>query len=160
MSASNIFQRGLGKKRIILILKKYPDILVSEESDEELMEKVMRLEGFKKKTAQMFVPYIEDFKEFMEIINLEHKLKIQDQPKKNTSHPLYEKKIVMTGFRDKELSSILEEIGAELSSSVSKKTFVVVVKDIDDDTGKADKARKLNVPMMAVDDFKQKYQFQ
>lgn len=160
MSASNIFQRGLGRKRIVVILKKYPDILVSEESDEELMEKVMRLEGFKKKTAQMFVPYIEDFKEFMEIINLEHKLEVQDQPNKNKSHPLYEKKIVMTGFRDKELSSILEEIGAELSSSVSKKTFVVVVKDIDDDTGKADKARKLNIPMMAVDDFKEKYQFQ
>ena len=66
----------------------------------------------------------------------------------------------MTGFRDKQLSSILEEIGAELSSSVSKKTFVVVVKDIDDDTGKADKARKLNIPMMAVGDFKEKYQFQ
>ena len=44
-------------------LKKYPDILVSEESDEELMEKVMRLDGFKKKTAQMFVPYIDNFKE-------------------------------------------------------------------------------------------------
>jgi len=73
---------------------------------------------------------------------------------------LYEKKIVMTGFRDKELSTILEEVGAELSGSVSKKTFIVVVKDIDDDTGKADKARKLNVPMMELDDFKQKYQFQ
>ena len=31
---------------------------------------------------------------------------------------------------------------------------------MDDDTGKADKARKLNIPMMAVDDFKEKYQFQ
>ena len=160
MSASNIFQRGLGKKRIIQILKKYPDILVSDESNDEKLSKIIALEGFKTKTAEMFVPYIDNFKEFIYSINLEHKLKIQDQSKKNESHPLYEKKIVMTGFRDKQLSSILEEIGAELSSSVSKKTFVVVVKDIDDDTGKADKARKLNIPMMAVGDFKEKYQFQ
>ena len=158
MTASNIFQRGLGKKRIIQILKKYPDILVSKDSSEEKLNKILKLEGFKTKTAQMFVPYIDNFKEFLASINLEHKLQIQEKAKKNKSHPLYEKKIVMTGFRDKELSAILEEVGAELSSSVSKKTFVVVVKDIDDDTGKADKARKLNVPMMEVDDFKQKYQ--
>ena len=63
----------------------------------------------------------------------------------------------MTGFRDKELSGILEEVGAELSSSVSKKTYMVVVKDIDDDTGKAEKARKLNIPMIEVDDFKKKF---
>ena len=160
MSASNIFQRGLGKKRIVHILKKYPNILVSKETNQEKLEKIINLEGFKTKTAQMFVPYIENFKEFLVSINLEHKLKVQEQSKKNKSHPLYEKKIVMTGFRDKELSTILEEVGAELSGSVSKKTFIVVVKDIDDDTGKADKARKLNVPMMELDDFKQKYQFQ
>ena len=157
MSASNIFQRGLGKKRIIQILKKYPDILVSDESDYEKINKILRLEGFKTKTAQMFVPYIDNFKEFMILINLEHKLQVQHQSNKNTSHLLYEKKIVMTGFRDKELTTILEDVGAELSSSVSKKTYLVIVKDIDDDTGKADKARKLNIPMIEVEDFKQKY---
>jgi NAD-dependent DNA ligase len=65
----------------------------------------------------------------------------------------------MTGFRDKELTAILEEVGVELSGSVSKNTFMVVVKDIDDDTGKADKARKMKVPMMNVVSFKEKYNF-
>ena len=109
-----------------------------------------------KKTAQMFVPYIDNFKQFIESINLQSKLKVK-KTKKETSHPLFEKKIVMTGFRDKELSGILEEVGAELSSSVSKKTYMVVVKDIDDDTGKAEKARKLNIPMIEVGDFKKKF---
>jgi hypothetical protein len=36
---------------------------------------------------------------------------------------------------------------------------MVVVKDIDDDTGKADKARKMKVPMMNVVSFKEKYNF-
>ena len=157
MSASNIFQRGLGKKRIVHILKKYPDIIVSNEGVDEKMSKVMSLEGFKTKTAQMFVPYIDNFKQFIISINLQDKLVVKKTSAKKTSHPLFEKKIVMTGFRDKELSGILEEVGAELSSSVSKKTYMVVVKDIDDDTGKAEKARKLNIPMIEVDDFKKKF---
>ena len=159
MSASNIFQRGLGKRRIIQILKRYPDILISKESNEEKMEKIIDLEGFKTKTAQMFVPYIDNFKDFLKSIDLEHKLNVQKQSKKDKSHPLFEKKIVMTGFRDKELTTILEEVGVELSGSVSKNTFMVVVKDIDDDTGKADKARKMKVPMMEVVSFKEKYHF-
>ena len=159
MVASNIFQRGLGKRRVIQILKQYPDILISKESNDEKMEKIIGLEGFKTKTAQMFVPYIDNFKDFLKSIDLEHKLNVQKQSKKDHSHPLYEKKIVMTGFRDKELTAILEEVGVELSGSVSKNTFMVVVKDIDDDTGKADKARKMKVPMMEVVSFKEKYNF-
>ena len=95
----------------------------------------------------------------MKSIDIEHKLNVQKHSKKDKSHPLFEKKIVMTGFRDKELTAILEEVGVELSGSVSKNTFMVVVKDIDDDTGKADKARKMKVPMMEVDTFKEKYHF-
>ena len=70
---------------------------------------------------------------------------------------LYNKKIVITGFRDKELQQKLDKIGVKLGTSVSKKTFVVLVKDMDDDTGKADKARKLGVKLMTPEAFKTKY---
>ena len=63
----------------------------------------------------------------------------------------------MTGFRDKELLTKLIELGAVQGSSVSKNTFVVLVKDIDDDTGKADDARKLGIPLMTPEQFKDKY---
>ena len=75
----------------------------------------------------------------------------------NKSHPLYGRKIVMTGFRDKELTKKLEELGATMGSSVSKNTFVVLVKDTDEDTGKAEQARTLNIPLMTPEDFKKKY---
>ena len=130
---------------------------MSNESVDEKMTKVMSLDGFKTKTAQMFVPYIDNFKQFIDSINLQSKLKVKKTKIVKSNHPLFEKKIVMTGFRDKELSSVLEEVGAELSSSVSKRTYMVVVKDIDDDTGKAEKARKLNIPMIEVNDFKKKF---
>ena len=51
----------------------------------------------------------------------------------------------------------LKKIGAEIASSVSKNTFVVIAKTHDEDTGKADAARKLNIPIMTIDEFKAKY---
>jgi NAD-dependent DNA ligase len=73
------------------------------------------------------------------------------------SHDLYGKKIVMTGVRDPELIKLIEEKGGSMSTSVSKNTLVVLVKDKDEDTGKADKARKLGVTLMTIEEFKDKY---
>ena len=73
------------------------------------------------------------------------------------THPLYGKSIVMTGFRDDELQQKIKNVGAKLGSSVSKNTFVVLVKNIEEDTGKASEAKKLGIPLMTPDEFKSKY---
>lgn len=73
------------------------------------------------------------------------------------THPLFGKSIVMTGFRNSELQDNLKHVGAKLGSAVSKNTFVVLVKDIEEDTGKAADARKLGVPLMTPQDFIAKY---
>jgi len=157
MGASNMFGRGLGIKRMVAIMEEYPDILTSSDSEQEKLNKVAALEGFKDKTARLFVPHIPKFVKFVNDIGMTSKL--TNIPVKNVdkSHPLYNKKIVITGFRDKELQQKLDKIGAKLGTSVSKKTFVVLVKDLDDDTGKADKARQLGVKLMTPESFKSKY---
>ena len=63
----------------------------------------------------------------------------------------------MTGFKDKKLIEILKSLGAKESSSVSKNTFAVIVKDKDQDTGKANAAREKNIPIFTLDEFKNKY---
>ena len=63
----------------------------------------------------------------------------------------------MTGFRDQELQNKLKSIGAKLGSSVSKNTFVVLVKDLGEDTGKALDAKNLGIPLMTPEEFKKKY---
>ena len=63
----------------------------------------------------------------------------------------------MTGFRDKDLIEKLKAAGAEQGSSVNSKTFVVLVKDIDEDTGKAEEARKLGIPLMTVKQLEEIY---
>ena len=157
MGASNIFGRGLGTRRIVSIMDAYPYILTSNDNDEIKLKKVAELDGFQKKTAKLFVPYIPKFIKFLQDINQSSKLQNITVKQVDKSHKLFNKKIVITGFRDKALQQKLDKIGVKLVTSVSKNTFIVLVNDLDDDTGKADKAKKLGVNIMTPGSFKSKY---
>ena len=58
---------------------------------------------------------------------------------------------------DQLLLEAIKKKGGILGSSVSKKTFVVLVLDKDESTGKADQARSLSIPLMTPEEFKTKY---
>uniref|UniRef100_A0A6C0DSE8 DNA polymerase lambda n=1 Tax=viral metagenome TaxID=1070528 RepID=A0A6C0DSE8_9ZZZZ len=159
MSASNIFGRGFSEKRIELILEAYPDILVSTDSNTDKVKKIAKIKGMASKTAEAFVEKISDFVKFMNECSLQSKLNgvgavavVTD-----TSHPLYKKSVVMTGIRDATVSEALKTVGANLGSSVSKNTVVVIAKSADEDTGKAAEARKLGIPIMTPSEFMTKY---
>ena len=155
-SASNIFGRGLGEKRMIQILETYPNILVSKDSAETKIQKVSALPGFKTKTAEMFVPYIPQFVEFLTSINRQDKLTQVTKIKKVVQHQLTGKRIVMTGFGKKEKEAFKEKLdkyGIKLGSSVSKKTFAVLVKSLDEDTDKAETARELTFHYLLLSHF-------
>jgi NAD-dependent DNA ligase len=162
MAVSNIFGRGFGEKRIEPILSKYPEMLkdITTNSDQEKIQQIKSIRGIEQKTAERFVKNLPKFMEFITVAKLESKL--DDVPKedsepKDESHPLYDKSIIITGFRNKELSEELKRIGAKESSAVSKSTFAVIVKNKDEETGKADAARQKNVPIYTVDEFKKKF---
>ena len=113
-----------------------------------------------KKSAEKFVEKIPEFITWAQEAGAQDKLDYaaaQEAVTMDKSHPLYGKKIVMTGFRDKALVADIEAVGGQMGSGVSKSTFVVLVKDKDEDTGKADQARKLGVTLMTPDEFKEKY---
>ena len=161
MSASNIFERGFATQRFKVILAAYPNVLTSNETDEEKTEKLEKVEGIAKKTAEKFVKNISKFVKFMEEANLMKK--INDYEKqiisddKKEKHILFGKKIVFTGFRDKDTMETITKLGGELANSVSKNTFVVIVKNKDDDSGKIDQAKKLNIPILTLEEFKETY---
>ena len=75
----------------------------------------------------------------------------------NSSHPLHNKTVVLTGTRDKQVVEFLKVVGAVQGTTVSKNTVLVVAKKKEDDTGKAEDARKLNIPILGVDEFIHKY---
>ena len=158
MAVSNIFGRGFGERRITPILEKYPDILTSDNSDEEKIALIKSIKGMEKKTAERFIANIPKFMDFVKVAKLEYKITDLPQPvEKDTSHPLYNKSIIITGFRNKELSDELKQIGANESSAVSKNTFAVIVKSKDEDTGKVEAAKAKDIPIYTVDEFKEKF---
>ena len=159
MSASNIFGRGFSEKKIELIMDSYPTVLLSTETKTQKINKITELKGMASKSAEAFVEKIPDFISFMKEAGLVKKLAVNIQSKKavDESHPLFNKSIVMTGFRDADLLTELKNIGAKIGSSVSSKTFVVLVKDKDEDTGKASDAKKLGIPLMTPNEFRSKY---
>jgi DNA ligase (NAD+) len=159
MHATNIFGRGFGEKRFKAILEEIPDILVSKISDSEKEKLLTNVSGMAKKSASTFIEKIPEFLLWANEAGVQDKL-VHTKPLVSVGvkeHPLYGKKVVMTGFRDKELAANIEKVGGENSGSVSKNTFVVLVKDVNEDTGKADQARKLGVKLMTPEEFKTKY---
>ena len=102
-------------------------------------------------------PWLATCFQFLEDAKLSHKLdEIQIKTPENTNHPLFQKNIVLTGFRDKELMKKISDVGGILTSSVSKNTFAVLVKH-DDTTGKTQQANGLNVPVIKAHAFASQY---
>jgi NAD-dependent DNA ligase len=159
MSASNVFGRGFSEKRLELIMDSYPNVILSKESNAQKVAKISAIKGMAEKTAEAFVERIPDFINFIKEAGLVKKLAQEITEKKTVdeSHPLFGKTIVMTGFRDAQIQEAIKNVGAKLGSSVSKNTFIVLVKNTDEDTGKAADARKLGVPLMTPEEFSKKY---
>ena len=123
--------------------KKYFNL---DSDEDEKLDMVSEIKGMGKITAKGFVCNINKFVDFMREANLEDKLtEVEEAVEYDESHPLYQKKIVITGFRDSDLEKAIKSVGGEMSSSVSKKTFKVIVKNMDEDSGKADLGRKYGV---------------
>jgi NAD-dependent DNA ligase len=160
MTSSNLFGRTLGEKKIELIMNEHPDILVSKETNTQKTQKIQKVKGIAEKSATAFVENIAIFNNFIKECGLEYKLnqpKNKKEDKDNSIHVLYDKTIIMTGFRDKNLEEQIKNAGAKIGSSVSKNTYLVIVKHLEEDTSKATDAKKLGVQIITVEDFNNKY---
>ena len=159
MSASNIFGRGFSEKKLELIMDAYPTVLLSSESNTKKIAKITQIKGMAVKSAEAFIERIPDFIHFIKDAGLVKKLTPEKKKEVDASNPLFGKSIVMTGFRDAELQNRLKEVGAKLGSSVSKNTFILLVKDsvAGEDTGKAAEARKLGIQIMTPEQLIEKY---
>ncbi len=158
MQATNIFGRGFGEKRFKTILTSYPNIFNDFKNHVEIIEKLNKINGMASKTSQNFINKLPKFISWIKETNLEKKLIINKKDNtKDKKHPLYGKKYVLTGFRNKKLVDKLDSIGAEQSNAVSKNTFLVIVGSYDEDTGKVSKAKELNIKIITPEDLMKLY---
>lgn len=167
MSASNTFGRGLGSKKIKLILKRYPNILNEDWDEETMKNNIIDIKGFDVNTASKFSKNLKKFKKFYadlnKIINIESNIKkqtidIKEKNKKNKGI-FQDKTFLMTGKRNKEIQAFIEDEGGKLSSTVSKNTFMLIYssKEETEDNNKYIKAKELGIKMMSSDEFIKNY---
>jgi DNA ligase (NAD+) len=156
-AASNIFGRGIGSSIIRNILDEFPNILDSTEDTNTLVGKLSNIDNISKKRAALFVKHIPDFISFIKEAKLEDKLKDPNETKIDKTNPLYNKKIVITGPKDKTLKDHIIEKGGKLGSSVSKKTYMVLIETNEVDNNKTVLAKKLDIPVLTFDEFSKKY---
>ena len=166
MAASNLLGRGIGERKIRPILDTYPDILTRMEKPADKIMLLRGIKGIGPENAKSFIDHIDEFMAFLKECGLENKLeKPKEEPPLenkmvetfNTTHPLYQKHIVMTKVRDKAIIEGLQKVGGVLDDSIGKNTFTLIVKTKDDVSNKTKYAEEHGIPIMTPPEFYEKY---
>lgn len=142
MFASFTFDKGLGSKRLQMIIDAYPQKIYNFKAVS--IEEILKVEGFSHITAKQFT---EGFPLFVEFMKNHPFLMVKKETKKETAKggDMNGKYIVFSGFRDKNLENDYIKRGATIQSSVNKKTNLLIVADLDDNSSKIKKAKELNI---------------
>tara|TARA_E500000331_G_scaffold351027_1_gene396951 strand:- start:1337 stop:3235 length:1899 start_codon:yes stop_codon:yes gene_type:complete len=155
MVASNMFGRGMGERKIKLILNNIPDPVSNTIITKDMLKAI---DGIGEENAKCFLEGLEMFKVFY------HKIREYStaSPAKNTTLPekstnnTKNKKfndlfVVFSGFRNAEWKQIIEEGGGEVQSGINKNTTLVVG---DGETLKIKAAKEKGIDVLYVEDFK------
>jgi DNA ligase (NAD+) len=158
MASSDTFHGGLGKRKLTALVKEYPDILEWKSNKKQIIELVEEVDGFSTISAKYVANGLPQFHKFLKtvqppiIIGTQKSIKV---PEKLTKFK--DKKIVFTGFRNKEWITLLEAIGATITNTVSKNTDILVTIDINDLSSKVKKAKKLNILILSKNQFSKNF---
>jgi len=153
MKASNKLGRGMGEERAKDVLQNIPDIMTKykQMSETEFINRLKEIDGWEEKTSRMFAT---NFKYFIDFYNSIKKYITIEVKTKKTGNKYKDMKIVMSGFRDKDLHEMIENNGGTIQSGVSKNTTILIIKDESvRDTSKAVKAKELGVNVMTKEEF-------
>ena len=159
-AASNIFGRGFGEKRIELILKELPNIIIEDSSKQEKINKLKVIDGLGRKTSEQFVEKIPEFKKFINEAKLEDKLSKKESPKKSPKkdQPLSNKIVLLSDVKGKKkVTEKIEELGGEVVTNISKNVNLLIVGSLDDETSKMKKAKEYNIEIISIEEFDKKY---
>lgn len=146
-AASGCFDRGIGERK----LKPVVDAFGCIPGDRSRME-LMSIEGIQSITADKIIIGADCFINFMNKIDTY--FTIEAPKEKITEGDLIGQYFVFTGVRDKELQAEIEAQGGEVGSSMSKVT-ILVAKDPNSTSGKAQKARDKGIKIVSHQEAKE-----
>ncbi len=153
MKASNKLGRGMGEERAKDVLLHMPNIMTEykQMTEDQFVNKLKQINGWEEKTSRMFA---KNFKHFIDFYNSIKNYVTIETISKKTGDKFKDMKIVMSGFRDKDLEKYIEDNGGTIQSGVSKNTTILIIKDESvRDTSKALKAKELGVQVMTKEQF-------
>ena len=104
--------------------------------------------GIKDKTARKIIDGVRENEKLIEF--LENELILLEDKKSGSRFS-----VVFTKVRDKELEQWTAENGGEVKDSLTKDTSVLVVPVIGVESSKVEKAKKYNIPIVGVNDYKE-----
>ena len=156
MAASNKLGPGLGQERMKSVLSIYPNILIDYKkwSKTDFINKIKSINGWEDKTAKLLVSNFENFINFYDSVKEYITIETVKNSITKASGVFTDKTIVFTGFRDKDLQSKIEIQGGKISSSISKNTDYLIVKDksvLESPTDKIIKAISLDIKILTKD---------
>lgn len=153
LGSSGIFGIGVAKKRLDMLLLEIPDLLTTKESKIKIYNKILKVEGFSEIMTERIVNNLKYARLFLEKIKPYCKIK----ENKRVSDTLSGKKIVMSGFRDKDLEDAIASRGGKVVGSISKNTDYLLVKKGGKSGSKVEKAKQLGVKIYDKDEFISEY---
>lgn len=152
----NVFGMGFGRRKVDLLFSSLPDLfdLYHSLSTEELIGKINSVEGFSQKSSEKILINIPFAIEFIQQISPFISLKKDVNTCENS---LENMKFVMSGFRNDELEDYITKRAGKITSSVSKNTTAIIVKDKTSSSSKVDKARDLGLGIYDINEFYNKF---
>eukprot|EP00960_Hanusia_phi_P053861 762478-Hanusia_phi.AAC.12 len=158
MVASNIFGRGLGKKKIESIYNTFRNNLDSHIINNKALtinkDNIKTVEGIGEVTAKNFMNGLQEFKTFYLSLDIskteQQEAKVVQVVKTNKLKNMV---AVFTGFRDATIKEFIESNGGKIGSSVTKSTTLVIAKDPENESGSVKKAIQLGIAVVSRDQF-------
>lgn len=161
MASSNTFNGGLGKRKLKALVSEYPDIMKWKSNKKQIIELVEEVDGFSTISATQVAEGLPKFQKFLNSVQPPLTIKSVQQNKKFQVPKKLEKfinsKIVFTGFRNKDWTTLLESIGSTVTNTVTSKTDFLIAIDENDSSSKVVKAKKLNIPIISKEQFSKNF---
>jgi len=154
LDASNILGRGFALKKIKLVSEKYP-LNKKAEILKLTIDDLLKIDGIGNVNAKQFVENIKKFYEFLDKIGYKcNRVNIKGDIKdENKVEILKDKKIIFTGFRNKDWEKLITDSGGKVVTAISKTTDYLVVKNKTDKSSKIDKANELGIKILDMGEF-------
>jgi DNA ligase (NAD+) len=157
MGASNKLGRGLNSKKLKEVIDVYPNLINDFEDldEDEIKEKILKVQGFSDKLATQFSENYENFIKFYKDISKLKNLSRFEKIEVKKKGGIFDDKIfVFTGFRDKDMEKFIIDNGGKTSSSVSGNTYMLIhADDADINSSKFVKAKEKGTKIIKKSDF-------